>query len=178
MFWLGSCRLRIFTKILKILIAILRRIIIRMIIYLDDMLLMGPSIEEISMCRGTVIFLLQHPDFVITWKRSVLTSVQEIDFLGLKINTVSLEISLKKEKIQKVKTRCQNILTEPEASTLKLIKVIGLLTSAIQGVLPARLSAAANIIFKVKSFISGKHSSEPPIKNRIRMVDNKSPSLL
>ena len=35
MFWLGSCP-QIFTKLLKIPIAILRRIDLRMIIYLDD----------------------------------------------------------------------------------------------------------------------------------------------
>ena len=39
-----------------------------MIIYLDDMLLMGHSIEEISMCCDTVI-LLQHQGFVINWKK-------------------------------------------------------------------------------------------------------------
>ena len=130
---------RISTKLLKIPIAILRRINMGMIIYLDDMLLMGHSIEEISMCRDTVIFLLQHLGFVINWKKSVLTPVQEIEFLGLKINSVNLEISLTEEKIQKVKTKCQNLLTEPETSILELTRVIGLLTSTIQAVLPARL---------------------------------------
>ena len=38
-------------------------------------------------------------------------------------------------------------------------------------------SAAANIIFKGKPFISAKNSSGPPIKNRITMVDNKCRSL-
>ena len=38
-------------------------------------------------------------------------------------------------------------------------------------------SAAANIIFKGKPFISAKNSSEPPTKNRISMVDKKSRSL-
>ena len=38
-------------------------------------------------------------------------------------------------------------------------------------------SAAANIIFKGKPFISAKNSSEPPIKSRITTVDNKSRSL-
>ena len=130
---------RIFTKLLKIPIAILRRINIRMIIYLDDKFLMGHSIEEISMCRDTVIFLLQHLGFLINWKRSVLTPVQEIEFLGLKINSINLEISLTEEKIQKVKTKCQNLLTEQETSILELTRVIGLLTSTIQPVLPARL---------------------------------------
>ena len=42
-------------------------------------------------------------------------------------------------KIQKVKTKCQNLLTEPETSILELTKVIGLLTSTIQPVLQGRL---------------------------------------
>ena len=75
---------RIFTKLFKIPIGILRRINIRIVIYLDDMLLMGYSIEEISLCRDTVIFLLQHLGFVINWKKSVLTPVQEIKFSGAK----------------------------------------------------------------------------------------------
>ena len=116
LFCLGSPR--IFTKLLKIPIAILRRINIRMIIYLDGMLLMGHSIEKTSMCRDTVIFLLQQLGFVMNWKRSLLTPVQEIEFLGLKIDSVNLEISLTEEKNQKVKTICQNVLIELESSIL------------------------------------------------------------
>ena len=49
------------------------------------------------------------------------------------------EVSLTEEKIQKVKTKCQNLLTEPKTLVLELTKVIDLLTSTIQAVLPARL---------------------------------------
>ena len=38
-------------------------------------------------------------------------------------------------------------------------------------------SAAANIIFKGKPFISAKNSCETPIKGRITMVDNRFKSL-
>ena len=94
--------------------------------YLENILLMGHSIEEISMSRDIVIFLLQHLGFVINWKRSVLTPVQEVEFLGLKNNSVKREISIREEKIQKVKTKCQNLLTEPATSILELIRAIGL----------------------------------------------------
>ena len=63
----------------------------------------GHSIEEISIFCDTVIFLFQHLGFVINWKKSVLTPVQHIEFLGLKTNSVDLEISLTEEKIQKMK---------------------------------------------------------------------------
>ena len=73
--------------------AFLRRINIKIITYLDDMLLIGHSLEEIVMSRDPVIFLLQHVEFVINLKKSVLTAVQEIEFLGLTITSVTLELS-------------------------------------------------------------------------------------
>ena len=90
LFWLGPAP-QIFTKLLKVPITILDRIIIKIIIYLDDMLLIGHSLEEIIMSRDIVIFLLQHLGFVISWKKPVLTPVQEIEFLGPTVNSVTLE---------------------------------------------------------------------------------------
>ena len=129
------------STIIKNPIAILRRINIRMIIYLDDMPLMDHSIEEIKMCRDTVIFLLLHLGFVINWKKSVLTPVQEIEFLGLKINSVNLEISL---------------------TELELTRVIGLLTSTIQAILPARLQCRYLQLRQI-SYLKEKHSYQQKI---------------
>ena len=94
--------------------------------------------------------------FVINWKKSVLTPVQEIEFLGLKSNPVNLNISLTEEKIQKVKTKCQNLLTEPATSILELTRVISLLTSTIQAVLPARLQCWYLQLQKM-SFLNESH---------------------
>ena len=49
---------RIFTKLLKIPLSMLRRLNILVITYLDDMLLIGYTIEEALTVRDTVIFLL------------------------------------------------------------------------------------------------------------------------
>ena len=68
---------------------------------------------------------------------SVLTPVQEIEFLGLKIKSVTLELSLNKTKIHKVVSECQKLLNNLQMSILELTKLIGLLTSTIQAVLPA-----------------------------------------
>ena len=103
------------------------------------MLLIGHSKEEILMNRDTVIFLLQHLGFFINWKKFVLTPLQEIEFLGLGINSVTLELSLNKTKIQKVVSECQNLLSNLQTSILELRKLIGLLTSIIQADVPARL---------------------------------------
>ena len=79
---------RIFTKLLKIPVSVLRRITIRMVIYLDDMLVMGQTMEKI------VIFLLHHLGFVLNLEKSILNPVQEIEFLGVTINSVKMCLSL------------------------------------------------------------------------------------
>ena len=180
-FGLGLAQ-QILTNSLKVPFAILHRINIRTIIYLDDMLLMGHSIEEISMCRETVIFLLQHLGFAINWKKSVLTPLQEIEFLGPKINQVNLEILLTEEKMQNVKTKCQNLTDRTSNFDFRINKSdwfvdINNPSSTASKITMSVSLAAVNIIFKGKPFISAKNSSEPPIKNRITMVDNKSRSL-
>ena len=66
-FGLGAAP-RIFTKLLKVPIIILRRINIKIIISLGNMLLTRNSLEETFMSLDTVIFLLQRLGFVINWK--------------------------------------------------------------------------------------------------------------
>ena len=61
---------RIFTKLLKTPIVILQTINIRIIIYLDDMLLIGQTTEGLNMARDTLIFLLKQLGFMINlWKK-------------------------------------------------------------------------------------------------------------
>ena len=66
-------------------------------------------------------------------------SLQNVKYMfekGDTINSVTLELS----KIRKVVSECQNLLNNPQASVLKLTKVISLLISSIQAVLPARMN--------------------------------------
>ena len=94
---------RIFTKILEFRMSLLRRLNIRITIYLDNMLLLGKTMEEILVARDTLIFLLQNLGFVINLKKSVLEPQQKIEFLGLIIDSQNLSLSLTEQKLQKVK---------------------------------------------------------------------------
>ena len=51
---------RVFTKLMKVQIAILRRLNILLIVYLDDILLIARSQKELITARDTLIFLLQN----------------------------------------------------------------------------------------------------------------------
>ena len=113
---------RMFSKLLEVPIALLRRLNIRLVIYLDDILLMGRTLEEILMSRDTLIFLLQHLGFVMNLK-SVLKPAQQIEFLDLKRDFHTMALALTEEKMKKVILECQNLHSHPQTTALELKKI-------------------------------------------------------
>ena len=89
--------------------ALLRRIGIRIVIYLDDMLIIGRTREETIALRDTVILLLQCLGFVINQKKAVMAPVQEIEFLRMIVNSKEITISLPQKKFQSIKQMCQDL---------------------------------------------------------------------
>ena len=130
---------KVFTKLLKIPIALLRRINIRIIVYLDDILLMGRTLQEIMTARDILIFLLQNLGFVINLKKSILQPVKQLEFLGLQINTEEMTLSLSEEKLTHIIQQCQEVYSQPRTSVLSLTKLIGLLSSRVQTIFPGKI---------------------------------------
>ena len=84
---------RIFTKLLKMSLTVLRRLNILIIINIDDILIIGRTRKEVESTRDTPIYLLQHLGFLLNLKKSVIQPCQEIEFLGLIVNSVNLTLS-------------------------------------------------------------------------------------
>ena len=59
----------------------MRRIQIRLVIYLDDLLIKG-KIEDVLLGRITIIFILQKMGFMIYKDRSCMKSKKAIEFLS------------------------------------------------------------------------------------------------
>ena len=72
---------------MKILIAVLCRLKIRVIVEMDDMLWISQAIGNILMVGDTLMFLLQHLGIVINIQKCILQSVQETEFLVLQVNS-------------------------------------------------------------------------------------------
>ena len=90
------------------------------------------------MSRDTVIYLLQNLGFTINIKKSILHPCQEIEFLGMEIDSIKMTLSLTAENVQKVVRTCKNLLRSHSTTLLELTRVIGLLLSTIQAVEPAK----------------------------------------
>ena len=66
---------RVFTKLLKPALSILRQRGIRLIVYLDDVLLMAPSVEQVLQHAATTLNLLEGLGFTVNYLKSVLPSL-------------------------------------------------------------------------------------------------------
>ena len=63
-----------FTKVMKPLVAYLRSLGIRLLIYLDDMLILAQTREELLKWRSIVLDLLENLGFLINYQKSVRTN--------------------------------------------------------------------------------------------------------
>ena len=131
--------LYIFTKFLKVPIAFLHWLGTIIIIYLENILIIGKSVKETLNFRDAVILYSQELRVAINQEKSVMIATQVIKLLGMEIDSNALSISLPQEKVQKIKLKCQNLYQSHNVSISELIKVLGHLTSTIQTVLPARI---------------------------------------
>ena len=130
---------RVFTKLMKPIVALLRQRGIRLIIYLDDILIMGESRDLVLNHAASTLNLLESLGFLVNDKKSQLNPSQQIEFLGLLVDSNDLTLLLPGEKLRKIRKQCQKLLDHPEMSIRKLSKFLGLLTSSIQAIFPAPL---------------------------------------
>ena len=89
--------------------------------------------------QDTLIFLLQSLGFVINLQKSVLVSLQKIEFLGLEIDSVRITLTLPQEKVKKFRLKCQNIISNLRTILLEVTSFLGSLCSTTQAVLPPML---------------------------------------
>ncbi|CAG7823939.1 unnamed protein product, partial [Allacma fusca] len=110
----------VFTKLLKPVVAFLRAQGLRLIRYLDDMLLMSSLqedlSEELTLCANTLTWC----GYTINTKKSMFTPVQEIEFLGVLINSKNMTLGTPLDKREKVTQLAQHLLN---AEVVKLREI-------------------------------------------------------
>lgn len=94
---------RVFTKLMKPVVCLLRHLVIRVIIYLDDLLIMAESKGLASSHATTALTLLEGLGFQVNFKKSVLSPTTVIEFLGFTVNSITITLSLPWDKVRNVK---------------------------------------------------------------------------
>ena len=147
---------RDFTKLTKPLMSFLRRLGFRIVIYLDDMLLMNQDPLRLLREGKSLIVLLRALGWVVNTNKSDLVPKQIQEFLGFKINTENMIMSLPMTKVHKIKTLCASTISQRKVTVRVLAKLIGTLTSTILAVLPAPLHYRHLQMTKIRALISAR----------------------
>ena len=126
----------VFTKTLKPVAALGRQLVI---IYLDDILLMGESKEQAQERVAALIYLLQCLGFVINTEKTITDPTQKLEFLGFMVNTMTMELSLPSEKLKKIRAESRKLLGAGQVSARALSRLIGKMSAANQVIPPAPL---------------------------------------
>ena len=117
---------RLFTKIMKPVVASLRSQGFRLIIYLDDILIIASSIETLNRHKTLAISLLESLGFLINYEKSNLTPSQQIVFLGVLVDSASMQFILPQQKAVQIQKECR-LLNTNRPTIRHLSRVLGLL---------------------------------------------------
>jgi uncharacterized membrane protein YgcG len=119
-----------FTKLLKPVVAFLRRRGSRLIIYLDDILVIGADRDKLAQEFVFIKSLLEYLGFIVNMEKSIGTPSQVMEFLGLMVNSLSLSVALPEEKVQSIILLCSEARAGTEVSARDLAVILGKLAWA------------------------------------------------
>ena len=107
----------IFTKVMKPVVATMRQLGIRLILYLDDMLIMDQDKNRVERQLATAVELLISLGFITNLKKSVTVPTQEIQFLVFSLDSQAMKIALPQSKLHSL-TRTVREMKEKEQTTV------------------------------------------------------------
>jgi ribonuclease HI len=131
---------RVFTKVLAPVVGYLHQHGIHLYPYLDDCLLVGKTKEQLLHAIQFTLKILTRLEFLINQKKSQLLMTQQIQFLGMNINTKQSLVSLPKQKAEAL-AACATMFL-PVGTYLKArhyLRFLGLMASTLLMVPRARL---------------------------------------
>jgi hypothetical protein len=114
-----------FTKLLRPVVAHLRRMGIRVVIYLDDILIVQASKEATSQAVKIVTRLLESLGFVISEEKSEEDPTQKIEYIGLTISSIPMTLSLPDKKVTEMKNGCRLVLRKDVLSLRDMASMLG-----------------------------------------------------
>ena len=116
---------RIFTKISKPLLGVLREHNIQIMMYIDDALLVHSDFDTGIRATEETIRLMTQLGFFISWDKSCLLPTQQIKYLGFLIDSVNMSVRPTDEKALAVKEECRKTMLKQKITIRKLSELIG-----------------------------------------------------
>ena len=76
---------RCFTKLMKVPMAMLRKLQIRTMIYIDDIIILAQQERDTLMARDTILYILESLGLTVNYAKSILEPCKRLQYLGMVI---------------------------------------------------------------------------------------------
>ena len=131
---------RAFTKTLKPVLAVLRSMGIRVVIYIDDMLLLHQQSKVLQKIFAQVVDLLEKLGFLVKREKCSPIPCQHLIFLGAVLDSTAMTLCLPQPKLTSIVDTCHHLLAQGSGSVRTLSTLIKQMSHASQtGILVAPL---------------------------------------
>ena len=131
---------RAFTRLMTPVIAHIRSLGIRIVIYLDDILILHQDPSVLQSIFRKVVSLLEGLGFLINLNKCSQFPSQQLIFLGTMLNTVTMSLSLLTEKLDLIQQGALQLRTKGKSTLPELAALLGRMSHAAQnGILLAPL---------------------------------------
>ena len=125
---------RVFTKLLKPVVGFLRQNGCRLIIYLDDMLLLHQDRDQLQQVTQLTCQLLESLGLMVNLKKSILTPTQELEFLGFHLCSVTMRLSIPSEKLRKIQQDAWHLRDRESVSVREIARFVGKATATMRAI--------------------------------------------
>ena len=135
---------RTFTKLTRVIVIYCRRLGMRLILYLDDSLLLARPREKVMQHRDILVELLLRLGWIVNWDKSDMAPSQDWEFIGLLWSSRLMTVGLPQDKLAALQDSARIILDLPAAPTCRRIqRFLGKANFAAVAVPRARLHSRA-----------------------------------
>ena len=139
-----SCAPWVFTKTLKPVLTLLRELGVRLVAYIDDVLVLAETADKVRDHTNGLIYLLENLGFLVHPEKTVREPTKEIEFLGMIVDSKTRELRLHGQKLKKIRLEAAKIrdqLATPSAREVS--RLLGKFNPVSQAVPPGPLFSRA-----------------------------------
>ena len=134
-----SCAPWVFTKTLKPVLTLLRELGVRLVAYIDDILVLAETVEKAQEHMEALIYLLENLGYIVHPEKSVRHPTQEIEFLGMMVDSRTRELRLPGQKIKKLRQEAAMMIKDQLAppTAREVSRLLGKFNSVSKAIPPA-----------------------------------------
>lgn len=149
----------IFTKLMRPILAYLRARGARVIMYIDDALIMGRSMDECMRHTRMFLDLVHRLGFLVNWDKSILVPTQRIEFLGQVLDSRTMMVLLPQNKLQSTRFLVDQALRDgPTLPIRRVASLLGTLNATSAAVSVARLRTRSILLDKIQALHAAREN--------------------